>query len=129
MSDELNFKNLKALLNRKAKIKDLLLDQSVIRGIGNGYSDEILWECKISPSSIASAIPDNKIKELAKTIKKVMVDATEKILKAYPGLISGEVKEFLKIHRQKVSPTGLNIIVEKKGARKTYYTEEQVLYK
>jgi len=129
LSDELNYKNLKTLLNRKTKIKDILLDQHIIRGIGNGYSDEILWECRISPNSIASAIPDNKIKELAKTIKTVMTDATEKILKAYPGLINGEVKEFLKIHRQKTSPTGLDIIVEKKGARKTYYTKEQVLYK
>ena len=55
---KLNFKYLKNALNRKANIKNVLLDQNVIRGIGNGYLDEILWETKISPFSRANAIPD-----------------------------------------------------------------------
>jgi formamidopyrimidine-DNA glycosylase len=129
LSKEMNFKNLKSILSRKTKVKDVLLNQDIIRGIGNGYSDEILWEAKISPYSSAAAIPDEKIKDLAKAIKKVLTKATEQILKAYPGLITGEVKDFLKIHRQTISPTGVPIKVQASGMRKTYYTDEQVLYK
>src|SRR5438309_3193270 len=84
---ELDFKYLKKLLDRKANIKSVLIDQNFIRGIGNGYSDEILWETRISPFSISRAIPDEKIKELATTIKKVLKTATEKIHKNHPGLI------------------------------------------
>ena len=62
------------------------------------YSDEILWEARISPYSVAAAIPDDKIRELVKLIPKVLNDATDKIDKAYPGRINDEVKEFLKIH-------------------------------
>lgn len=131
LSAELNFKYLKEALNRKTTIKNILLDQNVIRGIGNGYSDEILWETKISPFSVASAIPDDKIKELAKTIKTVLKTATQKIYKAFPGRVNDEVKSFLKIHTKEKtnSPTGAVIKIDTKGMRKTYYTDEQVLYR
>jgi len=126
----LDFKYLKNIFNRKTMIKNILLDQDLIRGIGNGYSDEILWETRISPYSIASAIPDDKIKELVKTIPKVLTEAVSKIDGAYPGRIHDEVKEFLKIHRRvDKSPTGRPIQIDTKGSRKTYYTDEQVLYK
>jgi len=126
----LDFDDLKKILNRKTTIKNVLLDQDLIRGIGNGYSDEILWVARISPYSISSAIPDKKIKELVKIIPKVLMDATKKIDAAYPGRINDEVKEFLVIHRKvdSVSPTGRPIMIDTKGSRKTYYTDEQVLY-
>jgi formamidopyrimidine-DNA glycosylase len=128
---ELTYKYLKEAFQRKTMVKNILLDQNIIRGIGNGYSDEVLWETRISPYSIAQAIPDAKIKELVTTIKKVLKTETERIYKKYPGLVNGEIKEFLKIHsREKThSPTGALIKIDTKGARKTYYTDEQVLYK
>ena len=127
---EINYKSLKQILDRKANIKNVLLDQNVIRGIGNGYSDEILWETKISPFSRADAIPDDKVKQLAKNIKSVMKKAVSKISKAYPGLIHGEVRDFMNIHTKNKtkSPTGAPIKVEKRGMLKTYFTDEQVLY-
>lgn len=127
---ELDFKYLKKIFNRKTIIKNILMDQDLIRGIGNGYSDEILWNARISPYSIASAIPDEKIKELVKIIPSVLKEATEKIYKAYPGRVNDEVKEFLKIHRKvnAKSPTGYDIHIDTKGSRKTYYTDEQILY-
>jgi formamidopyrimidine-DNA glycosylase len=127
---ELDFKYLKKIFNRKTIIKNIMLDQDLIRGIGNGYSDEILWEARISPYSIASAIPDEKIKELVKIIPKLLKEATDKIDKSHPGIINDEVKEFLKIHRKvnEKSPTGYPIHIDTKGSRKTYYTDEQVLY-
>ncbi len=128
----LNYRYLKNTFSaRKAAIKNLLLDQNIIRGIGNAYSDEILWETRISPFSVANAIPNEKIKELARTIKKVLKSATAKIAKSHPGLIHGEVRDFLKIHTKNKteSPTGTPIKIEHKGMMKTYYTDEQVLYK
>jgi formamidopyrimidine-DNA glycosylase len=130
LDPKLNYSYLKKALDRKAAIKNILLDQNVIRGIGNGYSDEILWETRISPFSKANAIPDDKVKELAKNIKKVLKAATNKIYKDHPGLIHGEVRDFLKIHTKKKdkSPTGAKIKIADRGMLKTYYTDEQVLY-
>ena len=130
LDPKLNYSYLKKVLDRKAAIKNILLDQNVIRGIGNGYSDEILWQTRISPFSKANAVPDEKIKELAKNIKKVLKAATNKIYKHHPDLIHGEVKDFLEIHTKKKvkSPTGAKIKIVEKGMQKTYYTDEQVLY-
>jgi formamidopyrimidine-DNA glycosylase len=127
----LNYKKLKEILNRKTNIKNVLLDQNSIRGIGNGYSDEILWKTKISPFSLASAIPDEKIKELAKNIKQVLRSAVTKISKKYPDLIQGEIRDFMDIHTKKLthSPTGAPIKMVDRGMLKTFYTDEQVLYK
>ncbi len=126
----LNFKKLKEILDRKAAIKNVLLDQDLIRGIGNSYSDEILWETKISPFSKSNAIPDEKIKELTRVIKKVLKDAIKKIYKNHPGKIQIEVKDYLQIHTKKKtkSPTGSPILTAERGMLKTYYTKEQVIY-
>ncbi len=128
---DLNYAKLRKIFQRKTQVKKIMLDQNIIRGIGNGYSDEILWQAGINPYSIAEAIPDEKIKELAKTIKKVLTGATKKIMKAYPDLITGEIKEFLLIHHKARthSPTGAPIKIDVQGERKTFYTDEQVLYK
>lgn len=130
ISPGLNFNYLKKVMQSKAMIKKLLTNQDIIRGIGNSYSDEILWETRISPYSISRAIPDDKIKELARTIKKILKKEIILINKHYKGKINDEVKDFLKIHTKEKtkSPTGANIIISKKGMMKTYYTKEQKLY-
>lgn len=130
LSEDLNCNYLKKILQSKAKIKNLLTNQDIIRGIGNAYADEILWEAKISPFSIASAISANKIEALDKAIKSVLTNAEKQILKKHPHIITGEVRDFLKVHTndKKVSPAGGVIKVDKKGGRSTYYTEEQELF-
>jgi len=130
LSKEVNYSFLKEQLKTKAIIKNVLLDQHVLRGIGNAYADEILWKAGISPFSISNKIPDAKIKLLAKTIRTVLQNAEKQILKTHPDIIAGEVRDFLDIHnsKKKVSPTGGAILHATAGSRKTYYTEEQELF-
>jgi formamidopyrimidine-DNA glycosylase len=118
------------LSSKKTTIKNLLLDQHIIRGIGNAYADEILWHARISPFSKADQIPKDKIKDLSKAVKTVLQDAEQQLIKSHPDLISGEIRDFLKIHGAKIkeSPTGAPVLMEKTDSRKTYYTEEQVLF-
>jgi formamidopyrimidine-DNA glycosylase len=68
--------------------------------------------------------------ELAKNIKKVLKDATNKKYKNNPGLIHGEVRDYMNIHTKKKdkSPTGAKIKIADRGMLKTYYTDEQKLY-
>ena len=76
-------------------------------------------------------IPDAAIKKLAKSIKTVLHDAEDQILKTHPEIISGEVRDFLKIHnsKKKESPTGGVIHFKMVSSRKSYYTDEQELFK
>jgi formamidopyrimidine-DNA glycosylase len=59
--------------NKKgAPIKSALLDQSAIAGIGNIYSDEILWQTSIHPLSRADQIPEKKFGEIFKAMQKIL---------------------------------------------------------
>ncbi|MCW3112001.1 MAG: DNA-formamidopyrimidine glycosylase [Segetibacter sp.] len=129
LSKELDFSYLKKALQSRTNIKSRITDQHVIRGVGNAYADEILWEAKIAPMSVSNKIPDEKIKALAKAIKSVLLNAEKEIEKDHPGIIAGEVRGFLKIHvaKKEKSPTGGIIKVDKKGGS-TYYTDEQELF-
>jgi formamidopyrimidine-DNA glycosylase len=132
LSDDLNPKWLAGKLEKsRAKIKSLLMDQKVIAGIGNAYADEILWEAKINPESIGGKIPPDAVKALSTAIGKVLTDAEKAIIKEHPDIIAGEIRDFLKIHNAKKenSPDGAKILSATVGSRKTYYTEEQKLYK
>lgn len=61
-------------LNKKksGKIKSVLMDQTVISGVGNIYSDEALWLAGIHPNSIVAKIPEPKIKELFSAMQAVL---------------------------------------------------------
>jgi len=115
---------------QRINIKAFLLDQQIIGGIGNAYSDEILWHAKISPKSIVGGIPAEVVDRLAHSIKTVLINAVEYLRKNHSGILSGEVRSFLSIHNPKIktSPTGYPVIVEQIASKKTYYTEEQILY-
>jgi formamidopyrimidine-DNA glycosylase len=130
LSRQANIKFWTTQLDSKAAVKNLLLDQHVVRGIGNAYADEILWDAGISPFSISNKIPGAKIKKLVSSVRKVLNNAEKKIAKADPGIIGGELRDFLAVHnsKKKHSPSGA-VIRKKEGTRKTYYTDEQELFK
>lgn len=122
---------IKILSKKEIPIKTLLMDQKKIRGIGNSYADEILWEAKISPFSLATAIPENKKEILYKTMKIVLEEAIENISQLNENELRGELRDVLKIHgpNLETSPTGKPIMSDKLNGRTTYFTEEQKLYK
>ena len=113
------------------KAKAFLTDQSVVKGIGNAYADEILWAARVSPHSFMCKIPQDALLTLYNAIGTVLRDAIESIKRIDPGIISGEVRDFLKVHNAalKATETGFPVIVEYIASKKTYYTEEQTLYK
>ncbi|HBB56668.1 TPA: hypothetical protein DEW47_01370 [Patescibacteria group bacterium] len=54
------------------KIKLLLLDQSLVAGIGNIYADEILWQAGIHPAKEISKLSDQEIKKIYTTTKPIL---------------------------------------------------------
>lgn len=72
----LNFKKFKEILaNQKGIIKKVLMDQSIIAGIGNIYSDEILFEAKIHPKKHTNSLSDKELKRIYGVMKKVLSEA------------------------------------------------------
>lgn len=77
LDDQMTAKVFSDCLQKKlrGKIKQVLLDQSVIAGIGNIYSDELLWLSKIHPESRVGDIPQVLFKDMFKNTQKVLRDA------------------------------------------------------
>lgn len=61
-----------ALRNKKGKIKQVLMKQEVIVGIGNIYADEILWETKIHPFKDVSKLTEKQLKDIYQSMKKIL---------------------------------------------------------
>ena len=85
---------------------------------------------KISPFSESRKIPGSAVNTLARSIKQVLKNAEKTIRKKAPQIIGGEVRDFLRIHNaaNKKSPGGATIKTRESNKRKTYYTDEQILY-
>lgn len=68
------WKNLKErlLLGRNKSIKTVLMDQKIVAGIGNIYSDEMLWLSSIHPESKPKSLKDKEFVLLYKNMKKVL---------------------------------------------------------
>jgi len=61
--------------NKKGVIKQLLLDQNFIAGIGNIYADEVLWFSKIHPKTRAENLKKSDLKILYNAIRKILQKA------------------------------------------------------
>jgi formamidopyrimidine-DNA glycosylase len=120
----------KKLSATRTAFKSVLMDQKVLRGIGNAYADEILYHARLSPFSTSNKIPASKIKILARSIHTVLKEAERHLLKFHPDIISGEVRDFLNVHQPKKEKTAAGETIHQKpgGSRKTYFTDEQELY-
>jgi len=57
---------------RKARIKALLLDQSVLRGVGNIYADETLWKAKIHPARLGAGLKSLEMKTLYVELQRIL---------------------------------------------------------
>lgn len=75
---DLEEKEFLELLDQKSgSIKGALTDQHFIAGIGNVYSDEMLYQCKIHPKTKVEKLSDSERKELYRQMKKVLETAIE----------------------------------------------------
>lgn len=63
------------IANRRARIKALLMDQHVFRGMGNIYTDESLWRARIHPSRLGANLTAAEIAKLRSAVQHVLNEA------------------------------------------------------
>jgi formamidopyrimidine-DNA glycosylase len=61
--------------SRSAHIKALLLDQRVLRGIGNIYADESLWRAKIHPRKLGAKLTLDELRRLHRAVQSILREA------------------------------------------------------
>ncbi len=60
------------ICGKRARIKALLLDQQVLRGVGNIYADESLWKAKIHPMRLGAKLRRERVKELYRALQRIL---------------------------------------------------------
>ena len=89
------------LKNRRARIKALLLDQGVLRGIGNIYADESLWRARIHPKRLGANLSPKQLRRLYQAVRDVLNDAIEKRGSSIADYVDsdGNLGGFQRLHR------------------------------
>jgi formamidopyrimidine-DNA glycosylase len=86
---------------RRARIKALLLDQSVLRGVGNIYADESLWRAKIHPARLGAQLTRKQADTLRKMLREVLLKAIQHRGSSISDFLDadGEPGEYQQHHR------------------------------
>lgn len=118
--------------NKKIAIKTVLLDQSIIAGIGNIYADEILFLSKINPYKEPQKLTNNELQNIIDNTKIVLDKAIKEggtTIRSYTSEegVTGLFQNSLYVHSKvgdKCSICNNIIIKEKINGRGTYYCPE-----
>jgi formamidopyrimidine-DNA glycosylase len=115
--------------NRKVKIKQLLLNQEFVAGIGNIYADEILFAAGVNPNRIAGSLTPEEITRIFQSMREVLalgIKYRGTSIKDYVdgSGTKGEFQHRLKVYgrtNQECLKCGTILIREKIGGRSTHH--------
>lgn len=96
-----------AAMLREARmhVKRFLTLQRHLVGIGNAFSDEILWEARVSPQAMTAALPDEEVTRLYHAIRGVLEEAVAAHRKEFAGALPmREPVHLLRVHRHGKEP-------------------------
>lgn len=125
---ELNLEEFKKRITR-GKIKQALMDQGLVSGIGNIYADEILWEAKVHPEKKVKDLSEkelNGIYEFSKAILRAALTARGSSTSDYRDIAGerGKYGDVRKVYRRTGEPCsrcGNKITSKKIGQRTAHF--------
>jgi formamidopyrimidine-DNA glycosylase len=83
---------------QRGQIKGVLTDQTVLAGIGNAYSDEILHTAKMSPFALAYRVSDDDLTTLYGAVRTVLTDAVTRSTGQKAATLKAEKRSGLRVH-------------------------------
>ena len=86
------------LAGRGERLKTLLVEQTVLAGVGNAYSDEILHTAKLSPYATAGRLTAEQVDTLYAALRSVLTDAVERSVGQKAAELKGEKRSGLRVH-------------------------------
>ncbi len=125
-------KNLNALYletklkNKKIPIKEALLDQTIINGLGNIYANEVLYASKISPLRQADSLTKKELEDIIHNSSRIILKSVSVggcTIRSYTsGLgVIGHYQDYLKVHGKKICECGTEISKVRIAGRSAYY--------
>jgi len=86
------------LTGRRTQIKGVLRDQSIIAGVGNAYSDEILHAARMSPYALAASLDDDEIDRLFAAMTDTLTDAVATASGKPPADLKDAKRRGMQVH-------------------------------
>ncbi|MEX0782661.1 MAG: DNA-formamidopyrimidine glycosylase family protein [Dehalococcoidia bacterium] len=93
---------LETIKKYRGQIKGVITNAEFVQGIGNAYSDEILWEAHINPYTPRTKLDDDELRELYRAAHRVMKWAKPLVL---GSMVKGDIldyeerRDFMRVHR------------------------------
>ena len=84
----------RVLLCENHTLKRALTDPTLFSGIGNAYSDEILWEARLSPTALTQKLSATEIQRLYEAIRKSLTDWVDRLRRETGGKFPEGVTAF-----------------------------------
>ncbi|MFE5187901.1 Fpg/Nei family DNA glycosylase [Streptomyces sp. NPDC056628] len=105
LADDFDEARFAALLkDERRQIKGALRDQSLIAGVGNAYSDEILHAAKMSPFKLAASLRPEDVTRLYEALRTTLTGAVERSRGIAAGRLKAEKKSGLRVHGRTGEP-------------------------
>jgi len=112
------------LKSRSGQLKGALTDQTLIAGIGNAYSDEILHAARLSPFKMADKVNDDELVRLFDAMRATLTDALDRQLGQKAATMKGEKRSGLQVHAR----TGLPCPVCGDTVREVSFADTSLQY-
>ncbi len=109
---------------RSGQLKGALTDQTLVAGIGNAYSDEILHAARLSPFKLANRIDDDELVRLYDAMRATLEDALQRQQGQKAATMKGEKRSGLMVHAR----TGLPCPVCGDTVREVSFADTSLQY-
>ncbi len=112
------------LAGRTERVKTVLTRQSLLAGIGNAYSDEILHRARLSPFAVAGRLSGDEVARLSRSMREVLADAVRRTEGQEVARLKGEKRAGMRVHGR----TGLPCPVCGDQIREVSYSDRSLQY-
>jgi formamidopyrimidine-DNA glycosylase len=112
------------LAAERGQLKGVLTSQSVIAGIGNAYSDEILHAARLSPFAIAARLNEAQVSALYTAMRDTLTDAVQRSVGQRAATLKSEKRSGLAVHAR----TGLPCPVCGDTVREVSFADKSLQY-
>ncbi|MFI1564391.1 Fpg/Nei family DNA glycosylase [Streptomyces sp. NPDC020490] len=92
------------LTSERRRLKGALRDQSLVAGVGNAYSDEILHAARMSPYKVAASLTPEETARLYRALRTTLTEAVERSRGVAAGRLKAEKKGGLRVHGRTGEP-------------------------
>ncbi|MBF6172698.1 Fpg/Nei family DNA glycosylase [Nocardia blacklockiae] len=106
------------------RLKTALTDQTLLAGIGNAYSDEILHAARLSPFASAGTLSAEKTAQLYQAVRDILTDAVNRSVGQDAARLKGEKRSGMQVHAR----TGLPCPVCGDTVREVAYADKSFQY-